>query len=124
MTIELAIKKTDELMPNDVEQRDKVSWLSMLDGMVYRDVWLCHDILRDREFTRYTPETPVDTELLIPEPYDEIYRWYLEMHICDVNGEVQKYNNASAKYNTALLAYMDYCNRSYRPVPRTELKLW
>lgn len=124
MTIDTAIKKTDDLMPNSVEQRDKVSWLSMLDGMVYRDIWTRHAGLCEREFDRYTPDTPVDTELLIPEPYDEIYRWFLEMHICDVNGEVQKYNNASAKYNTALLAYMDYVNRTHMPVPRTELKLW
>jgi len=41
-------------------------------------------------------------QFLIPWPYDEIYRWYLGMKICDANGETTKYANEAAKYNSLL----------------------
>ena len=55
------------------------------------------------------------TALLIGWPYDEIYRWYLEMKIDDANGEMTKYNNSAAKYNTYYQAYQNAYNRAHMP---------
>ena len=55
------------------------------------------------------------TVLLIAWPYDEIYRWYLEMKIDDANGEMTKYNNSAAKYNMYYQAYQNACNRAHLP---------
>ena len=53
--------------------------------------------------------------LRVPWPYDEIYRWYLEMKIADANGEMTRYNNAMAKYNAYYTAYQDFYNRTNMP---------
>jgi len=70
----------------------------------------------DRWFAGYTPEADLDgTVLLIEWPYDEIYRWYLEMKIDDANGEMTKYNNSAAKYNMYYQAYQNAYNRAHLP---------
>ena len=56
-----------------------------------------------------------ETELLIPWPYDEIYRWYLSMKICDANGETKKYSNEAAKYNSYWQGYFNAYNQAHMP---------
>ena len=94
MKIREAIETVDRLLPNQYETPDKVRWLSELDGIVYRDIICTHEHEKEPEpFTGYGEDVDLETELLIPWPYDEIYRWYLGMKICDANGETTKYAN-------------------------------
>ena len=44
------------------------------------------------------------------------------MQIHGVNSEVVRSNNAAAKYNAAMLSYMDYVNRTYMPKGQKNLK--
>ena len=53
---------------------------------------------------------------MIPFPYEDIYRWYLEMKICDANGELTKYNNAAAKYNSYWQGFWNAYNQEHTPV--------
>lgn len=102
MKIREAIETVDRLLPNQYETPDKVRWLSELDGIVYRDIICTH-------------EHEKEPELLIPWPYDEIYRWYLGMKICDANGETTKYANEAAKYNSYYQGYFNAYNQAYMP---------
>ena len=90
----------------------------MLDGLVHREIILNHiGVTPGTEvFRGYTEEDDYDTELLVPYPYDEVYRWYLEMKIDEANGETVKANIATAKYNTLYETYMDYVNRTRMPL--------
>ena len=100
MTIREAIELVDRLKPNQYGSADKLRWLSELDGVVWHEIWSAHETAVPA-FAGYGPETDLDgTALLIGWPYDEIYRWYLEMKIDDANGEMKKYKNSAAKYNT------------------------
>ena len=97
MTIREALETVDRLKPNQYGSADKLRWLSELDGAVYREILTQHE-MDVPAFAGYTPEADLDgTVLLIAWPYDEIYRWYLEMKIDDANGEMTKYNNSAAK---------------------------
>ena len=114
MTILDAIGMTDRLKPNQYGDEEKIRWLSELDGRAY-------ETLRTHQtaaaaFTGYPEAVDMDTVLLIPWPYDMIYRWYLEMMIDDANGETALYNNAAAKYNTYLQAWQNWYNRENMPV--------
>ena len=101
MRIREAIEMIDRLMPNQYGEHDKVHWLGELDGIADREVFRAHEREEDMgEFTGYPPGVDLDTILMIPFPYEDIYRWYLEMKIDDANGEMTKYNNSAAKYNT------------------------
>ena len=106
MTIREAIEAVDRLTPNQYENIDKVRWLSELDGVIYLEIEkthgsgnpVCEPWVRTRDpldrewcgcvpqekpseqtFEGYPETVDLDTKLRIPWPYDEIYRWYLEM---------------------------------------------
>ena len=116
MRIREAIEMIDRLMPNQYGEDDKVHWLSELDGIADREVFRAHEREEDMgEFTGYPPGVDLDTILMIPFPYENIYRWYLEMKIADANGEMVRYNNAMAKYNAYYTAYQDFYNRTNMP---------
>lgn len=122
MTIAQAIELVNRLVPNQVSDTDKVNWLNDLDLQIYKTIHSAHEMGED-EFSGYSPGTDPVTRLLVPTPYDEVYRWYLEMQIHGANGETARYNGAAEKYNTALQNYMDYVNRRY-PSKGTRIRWW
>ena len=116
MRIREAIEMIDRLMPNQYGEEDKVHWLSELDGIADREVFRAHEREEDMgEFTGYPPGVDLDTSLMIPLPDEDIYRWYLEMKICDANGELTKYNNAAAKYNSYWQGFWNAYNQDHMP---------
>lgn len=141
MTIREAIEAVDRLTPNQYENIDKVRWLSELDGVVYLEIEQAHQkgepvcepwvrtrdpfdrewcgctqpVQEEQTFAGYPEAVDLDTVLRVPWPYDEIYRWYLEMKIADANGEMTRYNNAMTKYNAYYTAYQDFYNRTNMP---------
>lgn len=123
MTIQNAIELVDSLTYNQIDMMPKIKWLSDLDRTVQNDILLAHEGTDNREFNGYGPDQDLETELLVPAPYDEIYRWYLEMKIHDTTGEITKYNNAAAKYNAAYIAYADYINRKHTPKGMRNIKI-
>lgn len=124
MTLANAMSLTDRQVINEIPAADKIRWLSQLDWTLYRTVLQAHVIPGLPEYAGYDENTPADTLLLADPPFDEIYRWYLEMQIHGVNAEAARYNAAAAKYNCALIAYMDYVNRTYPPAPRGAMRWW
>ena len=123
MTIIEAINRLDTLNPNSYEQPDKIKWLSTLDGIVKTEIIDTHEGAEAVPFTEYTEETPLDTELLIPAPYDEVYIHFLESRVHYENEEFKKYNNAVLMYNTAFDKYKNYYNRNHMP-KGTKLKFF
>lgn len=120
MTVEKAIFLVDELKPNQIERARKLEWLTNLDKRLYEDVIQTHERKADtpEDKTPYTQETDGDTALLVPEGFDELYRFYLEMHIDLENMEYDKYNNSVALYATALGQYKRWYHRTHRPLAR------
>ena len=59
-----------------------------------------------------------ETELRVPPPYDELYRFYLEAQIHYANGETVRCNNASTAWNNAFLTYRDAYCRAQVPLRR------
>lgn len=115
MTIIEAINQIDTLKPNTYSQNDKVRWLSCLDGKVKEEIIDTHEGATDT-FSGYTEETPLDTELLIPYPYDEAYALWLEAQIDYTNNEYGRYNNSIAMFNTTYSAFERYYNRTHLPI--------
>ena len=115
MTIIEAINNLDSLKHNTYSQSDKVAWLSRLDSMVKRLIIDTHECGEDVTFTGYDDATDLETELLVPAPYDEMYLRWMEAQIDYSNGEYNKYNNAILMFNTAFEAYKNYYNRTHMP---------
>ena len=118
MKIIQAINRLDALVFNTYSQEDKVEWLSRLDTMVKQQIIDHYEGADDVIFNGYTADTPMDTQLLVPAPYDEMYLRWLEAQIHYHNGEYDKYNNAIIMFNTDFEAYSAFYNRNNLPLIR------
>lgn len=115
MTIIEAINHIDTMKPNNYNQSDKIKWLSNLDSSIKAEIIDTHEGGEGIVFNGYDENTPLDTELLVPSPYDDVYPMWLESRIDYTNGEYAKYNNSNAMYLTAYAAYERYYNRNHMP---------
>lgn len=119
MKISEAISKIDSLKHNTYTQSDKVAWLSRVDAMVKKLIIDTHEGADEVPFTGYDDTTDLETELLVPAPFDELYLRWLEAQIDYTNGEYGKYNNSVTMYNTAYTAYQNYYNRTHKPLGKS-----
>ena len=115
MTILQAIEQTDGLIHNTYPQEDKVRWLSLVDAAVKEQLIDTHENPSGVIFVCFGSETPLDTVLLVPEPYADLYPHWLEARIHYCNGEYGRYNQAYAMYSAALKAYTNEYNRTHMP---------
>ena len=118
MTIIEAINKIDMLKGNTYGQDEKVVWLDRLDRMVKLQILDTHQGADGVTFTGYDKDADLNTVLLIPAPYDEVYLRWLEAQIDYHNGEIDKYNAAITMFNTAYEGYEKYYNRTHMPIAR------
>lgn len=119
MTISEAITMVDSLKPNGYSQTDKIGWLSLADGMIKANIIDTHEGGESVIFNGYDDSTPVDTELIVKAPYDELYISWLSSKIDFYNGEYAKYNNNIIRYNDALMAFGNHYNRTHMPKSKT-----
>ena len=116
MTIIEAINQIDAIKPNSFEQIEKIKWLSVLDGRIKEEIIDTHEGAEGVVFNGYSEDTPLDTKLLIPAPYDEVYLLWLEARIDHANNEYGKYNNSSVMFNNAYSEFWRYYNRNHLPI--------
>lgn len=118
MKIIEAIQKVDALKPNNYSQEDKIKWLSTLDGIIKREIIDTHEGADKVKFNGYDSSS-LETELLIPAPYDDIYIKWLEAQIDYHNGEIGKYSNSMTMYNSAYSAFERHYNRHNMPIGKS-----
>lgn len=119
MTVIEAIEILDKLRPNQYKVPQKLRWLSDLDGKIFEDVYLTHEDNKLESFEKYT-EDDMTKELLIPEPYTEIYEHYLSAQIY-YNNEMARYSNSMVMYNNELAEFEAWYNRKHKPVSKTRI---
>lgn len=124
MNIRDVLDQVDTLKPNQFDEAQKIYWLSQLDRRVYLDVIETHEKDADtpRSFAGYAPDTDQDTELLVKEPFSDIYRWYLEAMIDLGNGEQGKYQNSMLLFNTAWADFARDYHRKHRPIGQRAMR--
>lgn len=113
MTLDKLLKRIDQQKPNAYTRQEKIEWVNQLDGMVQTKVIDTHADA-DRFWMAYTDDDG-DTELLVPEPFDQIYMHWLEAKIDYANAEYGKYNNSMAMYNAVWSEYCRWYNRTHEP---------
>ena len=114
MTVIEAITQLDSIKPNSYKQSDKIRWLSILDGIVKREIIDTHEGGDAVEFSGYT-QASLNQTLLVPAPYDDIYIKWLEAQIDYANGEYGKYNNTITMYNNTYITYSKAYHREHLP---------
>lgn len=137
MKIKEAIERTFALRPDSFPPEEKVAWLNELDHKLYLEVILTHENGRKQapcehyfvyncgvccipsetetktEWKQYDPSN-LETDLLVPAPYDKLYISYLKSKIEEAYGETERYNNSAYIFNNELQDFKAYWNRTHR----------
>lgn len=124
LTILEAIGRVNKSKPNTYLQLDKILWLSTAEWNIKRDIIDTHEGANLVKFDGFNEDTPTDTELIAPAPYDELYIRFLEAQIDYANGEIGKYNNSMAMYNEAMHSFRNYYNKIHTPLQKNNMKFF
>lgn len=106
MTIDRAIAEADELRANTIDRHKKAKWITDLDGQMAQRLGIKPPRHGKGEG---------EAELLLGEPYEEVYPLYLAMKIDYYNQEMTLYANDAAAYETALKEALAWWRREHRP---------
>ena len=112
MTIMEAIQQVDALKPNAYSTRQKILWLSQLESMVQR---LVIDVCSGEGtggFSGFSGETDTATVLIMEEPFDMAYLYWLEAQIHYTNEEPDLYNGAMGMFQSVFNAYKYHYRRT------------
>ena len=120
MTIQMAIDMVDQLKPNMFQTGQKIAWLNDLDGLVWREIISTHEGTPDGLFEGYDQDSNPGTDLLVPEPYTDIYRHYLAAQMDIANRDNGEYAKDMALFNSAWQTLCDYWNRTHTPIARVK----
>ena len=117
MTIKECIDQVDNVKPNQYGVEEKVEWLSYLDGTIINDVLKTHEGYDGRydEFIGYSSDK-LGVKLIVDSPYDRLYVAYLKMKIDEGNGETARYNNSATLFNSYLLEFKKWYNKTHMPL--------
>lgn len=119
MKLNEAIEKVNALKPNDYSIEDKIYWLSTLDTTVKKEIIDTHEGAENINFNGYDISASPETQLLVPAPFDVMYIRWLEAQIDYHNGEIGRYSNSMAMFNSAYSAYAREYNRRHIPLGKS-----
>lgn len=115
MTAVAIIEQYNNERPNQVDDSIKLEMLKKCEQMIIDTVILTHeDAPEIEELNEHLDNFDFDSELLVFEPYDELYLYYLDQKIAFNNNDTKRYNTASSMYNTALLTFKQRYNRAHK----------
>lgn len=107
-TMNQVIEYVDRVKLNTYNDEDKYRWMRDLEGMVISSVLT-------EENESLSPPVDGDAELLVPEPYSEIYAFYVMAMIDFHNREYDEYNNTVLLYMERLEAFKAWYIQNNRP---------
>ena len=128
MTLIQAVNEADNLKPNMYELPEKIKWLSRLDQRIFEEVLLMHELSDEEKepfmveidgkrifsFCAYN-ENDQEKELIVQEPYDEMYVHWLSAQIDWNNREYAGFNATNAVFEATYTAFRNAFNRTHMP---------
>ena len=115
MKLQEALDRAFSIRPDSFPPEEKVAWINELDGQLFIETISTHENPEQIVFQKYDPSN-LDSELLIPFPYDKVYISYLKMRVSEAYGDSEEYNNAVYLFNNQMEEFKAYWNRTHRPI--------
>ena len=109
MTPNKIIEYVDKVKVNAYGEEEKFQWICDLEGQIKRLV------LQDESAVTLEYPKDMDTELLVPYPFESVYALYLEAMIDLHNKEYAAYNNTILVYNAKMEEYKKAYIREHMP---------
>lgn len=105
--------------PNSVEDDLKMEMLRKCEANLLDSVILLYEPQEGErtkeEWDEYLENFNYDTELILKEPFDDLYIFYLDQRISMNQNDTKRYNVASRLYDNLLLAFKQKYNREHIP---------
>lgn len=119
MTVEGMIEQYNMERPNSVEDAVKRDFLKKCEANILDSCILLYDPLvgerTEEEWQEYMDNFGYESELIVKEPYDDIYVYFLDQRISFNNNDKVRYNNASRLFDNMFLAFKQKYNREHFP---------
>lgn len=103
-----AIKEADRLKPNAFPTEDKLRWLERLERRVCNEI-LAHYKTPTPEVQPFGPED-MERELLVPEPYEEIYIHWLCAQMDYFEREPDSFNASNGMFEAVWVSFRNWYN--------------
>lgn len=124
MKIKDAIDRADEMQPNAFSQHDKIKWLSSVESIIFRKIIVTHEGHHEH-FHGFNDDTDLfKTELVAPEPWDELYVHWLIAQMALNNKEYAAYNMHIQLYDTLYEDFSKWYTRSIMPKSEQREVFW
>lgn len=114
MTIADAITQSDRTNRNPYSVADKIIWLSRAEALIKKQIIDTHEGC-GIPFHGFTEDTDMDTELIMPEPYDDGYIHWLQAQVHYANEDIERYNNSMTMFNRVFDKFSGYYKRTHLP---------
>ena len=115
MTLIEAITQADETNKNPYSRKQKIVWLSRVEAMVKDVVIDAHEGVESFHFTGFDDNTPLNTDLIMPQPYDECYIHWLHAQVYYANEEIDRYNRSMTMFNSMFDGFKSYYKKNHKP---------
>lgn len=113
VTVEDVIATVDHMYPNTYDRKDKEKWIKELEQRIEVEIISTHE----------TPYEPEENKLYAPQPYTDMYVYYLEAQIDKNNMEYDRYSNHMELFNEIYYAFEAYYNRTHMPIDHGRVKI-
>jgi hypothetical protein len=105
----------DEEKPNLIADEMKIGWLNTVERKIFTNVVESRenpDEIQQKTIT----EQDFDVDLIAPEEYADVYRYYILAKIDYVNQETDLYMNDSQMFNQAFIEFANYWTRTHKQI--------
>lgn len=115
MTLAEAIAQADETNKNPYTVKQKIIWLSRCETIVKNYVIDAHEGGETVTFSGYDENTPLETVLIMPQPYDECYIHWLHAQVYYANDETDRYNRSMTMFNAIFDNFKGFYKKNHTP---------
>ena len=125
MTLQEAISITDEMKPNMMSQMLKYKYLTDIEQLIHEEIVLRHEHPAALDVKPvYTEDSDPTTELVVPDPYSQLYVDWLTTKIDRQNQEDARFNIDMMHFNQAYQTMSEWWTRTHTPLQKNrELKI-
>ena len=117
MNIQEALDLVDQMKPNTMDRGLKIHYLQEIDQLIHDEIIMKHEHTEEQEaMPRYDIDTDPGTELLVKDPYSEMYTYWLMSKIDLQNREPDMYNNDRTLFENAYDTMSDWWTREHMPL--------
>lgn len=119
MNIQKALDMADSMLPNMMDRPIKIAFLTEIEQYIHNEIVKKHEHTEEQEqLPVYTEDTDPGTELVIPDPYSNLYYYYIMAKIDEQNLEFDKFNTHWALFENKYDTMSDWYTREHMPLTK------